>query len=161
MPKHVVELKQAIAEADALLLASPEYNHSLPGTLKNAIDWLSLPREDIGKTFGGKAVAVMSASRGPLGGCLAQMAWLPVFRALHLQPFYGDRPLLVPFAQRAFDADGNVTQPDLNRRLARFMQGFAAFVAALPGREAAQCWIVVEPHEQAMRVPALAGELAL
>ena len=62
----VVALKDAIAAADGLLLVTPEYNNSIPGVLKNAIDWLSRPPADIGRVFGGKPVALMGASPGGL-----------------------------------------------------------------------------------------------
>src|SRR5687768_13767647 len=64
IPKRVAELKTAIAQSNALLLATPEYNNSLPGVLKNAVDWLSRPPSDIKAVFGGKPVAVMGASAG-------------------------------------------------------------------------------------------------
>lgn len=59
IPKPVADLKEAIAAADGLLLATPEYNNSIPGVFKNAIDWLSRPPEDIQRVFGGKPVALM------------------------------------------------------------------------------------------------------
>ncbi|MGA3007361.1 MAG: NADPH-dependent FMN reductase, partial [Opitutaceae bacterium] len=64
IPSPVQELKAAIAAADGLLLATPEYNHSIPGVFKNAIDWLSRPSADIPKVFGGKPVALIGASPG-------------------------------------------------------------------------------------------------
>ncbi len=66
IPGRVAELKQAISEADGLLLATPEYNNSIPGVLKNAIDWLSRPSLDISRVFGGKPVAVMGLVPGDL-----------------------------------------------------------------------------------------------
>src|SRR5204863_3707305 len=62
IPQRVTELKRAIAEADGLLLSTPEYNNSMPGVLKNTVDWLSRPVSDIKAVFGGKPVALMGAS---------------------------------------------------------------------------------------------------
>ena len=82
IPQRVAELKRAITEADGLLLSTPEYNNSMPGVLKNAVDWLSRPASDIKAVFGGKPVAVMGASPGGFGTILSQNAWLPVLRTL-------------------------------------------------------------------------------
>src|SRR5262249_39693105 len=67
VPVRVSDLKNAIAAADGLLIATPEYNNSIPGVLKNAIDWLSRPPADIKRVFGGKPVAVIGASPGGFG----------------------------------------------------------------------------------------------
>ena len=70
MPYKVREFKTKIREADGILIATPEYNFSVPGILKNAIDWASRPYGD--NPFDGKPVAIMSASPGMLGGANAQ-----------------------------------------------------------------------------------------
>jgi chromate reductase len=70
MPDKVKEFKTKIREADGILIATPEYNFSVPGVLKNAIDWASRPYGD--NPFDGKPVAIMSASPGMLGGANAQ-----------------------------------------------------------------------------------------
>jgi chromate reductase, NAD(P)H dehydrogenase (quinone) len=67
IPTAVTELKDAITTADGLLIATPEYNNSMPGVLKNVIDWLSRPPADIDRVFGEKPVAVIGASLGGLG----------------------------------------------------------------------------------------------
>ena len=59
IPSAVQRLKDRIAEADGLLIVTPEYNHSMPGVLKNAIDWLSRPADDVLRVFGGRPVAIM------------------------------------------------------------------------------------------------------
>jgi NAD(P)H-dependent FMN reductase len=66
IPAAVTELKDAIAAADGLLIATPEYNNSIPGVLKNAIDWLSRPADDIPRVFGQRPVAIIGASPGGL-----------------------------------------------------------------------------------------------
>lgn len=81
-PEPVKALKEAIVAADGLLLATPEYNNSIPGVFKNAIDWLSRPPADIKRVFGGMPVALTGASPGGFGTILSQNAWLPVFRTL-------------------------------------------------------------------------------
>src|SRR5690349_12190281 len=89
VPQAVIALQGQIAVADGLLLATPEYNNSIPGVFKNAIDWLSRPNADIAKVFGGKPVAVMGASPGGFGTILSQDAWLPVLRTLGTKPWFG------------------------------------------------------------------------
>jgi chromate reductase len=71
VPEIVVALKDAIAAADGLLLVTPEYNNSMPGVTKNAIDWLTRPAEDIARVFGGKSVALIGASPGGFGTILS------------------------------------------------------------------------------------------
>src|SRR5438477_565463 len=94
VPDVVAALKERIVAADGLLLVTPEYNNSIPGVFKNAIDWLSRPPADIPRVFGGRPVAVIGASPGGSGTVQAQTAWLPVVRALGLQPWFGT-PLYV------------------------------------------------------------------
>src|SRR5262245_30816970 len=71
IPEPVRMLKDLIAAADGLLLVTPEYNNSVPGVFKNAIDWLSRPPKDIPRVFGGKPVALMGATPGSGGTALA------------------------------------------------------------------------------------------
>jgi chromate reductase, NAD(P)H dehydrogenase (quinone) len=129
IPGPVAELKKAIAEADGLLLATPEYNNSIPGVLKNVVDWLSRPASDIKTVFGGKPVAVMGASPGGFGTSLSQVAWLPVLRTLGTKPWFGGR-LLVSRAQTVFDANGNIVDESLRKQLEQFVRGFIEFVRA-------------------------------
>src|SRR5215469_10913176 len=82
IPPAVLELGDAIAKADGLLLATPEYNNSIPGPFKNAIDWLSRIEEGPQPIFTGKPVAIIGASPGGFGTILSQNAWLPVLRTL-------------------------------------------------------------------------------
>jgi chromate reductase len=88
-PQSVQQLKDALIAAKGLLLVTPEYNNTIPGVLKNAIDWMSRPPADIAKVFKDKAVAIMGASDGLGGTRLSQTAWLPVFRTLGMRPWYG------------------------------------------------------------------------
>ncbi len=126
-PAAVRELKDLIAGADGLLVATPEYNNSIPGVLKNAIDWLSSPGDDADRVFGRLPVAIIGASATAWGTILSQAAWLPVLRTLETQPWFGDR-LLVPRAAQAFDTAGQLVDPAIHERLQRFMKGFVEFV---------------------------------
>src|SRR5204863_199471 len=91
IPEPVRALKDRIAAADGLLLVTPEYNNSIPGVFKNAIDWLSRPASDIARVFGDRAAVVMGATPGKGGTALAQTAWLPVLRTLGTRPWWGSR----------------------------------------------------------------------
>ena len=126
IPARVVELKEALVRADGIILATPEYNHSMPGVFKNAIDWLSRPPADIKKVFGGKAVALMGATPGGFGTVLAQEAWLPVLRTLGTQPWFGGR-LIVSRAAGLFDARGTLTDDATRQQIRTFIQGFVAW----------------------------------
>ena len=126
IPQPVARLKDAIAAADGLLLVTPEYNNSLPGVAKNAIDWLSRPPADIRRVFGGKAVAIAGASPGGFGTVLSQNAWLPVFKTLGANLWSGGR-LLVSRAGSVFDAQGELTDAAVRDSLGKFLAGFLAF----------------------------------
>lgn len=127
IPDAVNELKDRIAGAGGLVVATPEYNNSIPGVLKNAIDWLTRPAQDIGRVFRGRPVALMGATPGRWGTRSAQTAWLPVLRALGTRPWFGD-PLFLSQARAVFDGAGNIVDEDVRERLERFMNGFAEFV---------------------------------
>ena len=131
LPDEVVKLKEAIAAADGLLLVTPEYNNSLPGVFKNAVDWLSRPASDIKRVFGGRAVAIIGASPGGFGTILSQSAWLPVLRALNTRPWFGAR-LLVSRAQAVFDASGVLTDDGVREQLRTFLAGFVKFAGERP-----------------------------
>jgi chromate reductase, NAD(P)H dehydrogenase (quinone) len=127
IPAPVAALKDKIAAADGLLLVTPEYNNSIPGVFKNAIDWLSRPPADIKRVFGGRKVALIGASPGGFGTILSQEAWLPVLRTLGTQPWFGGR-LMVSRAGNMFDASGVLTDEATQKQLAQFVAGFVAFV---------------------------------
>jgi chromate reductase len=127
IPAPVVALKEAIAAADGVLLVTPEYNNSIPGVFKNAIDWLSRPASDIRRVFGGRPVALMGASPGGFGTILSQNGWLPVLRTLGAQ-LWSENRLLVSRAQAVFDAQGTLTDPKIVDALRGYLEGFFAFV---------------------------------
>lgn len=125
-PTVVAALKERIAGASGLLLVSPEYNHSVPGVLKNAVDWLSRPSRDIARVFNDCAAGLIGATIGPSGTRLAQVAWLPVFRTLGMRPYYG-KAVNVAEAAKAFGPDGALTDDKLRGQLTAYMAGFAKF----------------------------------
>lgn len=127
IPARVTVLKQALAGADGLVLATPEYNNGIPGVLKNAIDWMSRPPADSAGVFADKPVALIGASPGGFGTILAQDAWLAVLRTLGTRPWFGQK-LLMSRAGALFDAEGNLTDEKSREQLRGYL---AAFVAAL------------------------------
>lgn len=126
IPQAVEALKDRIANADGLLLATPEYNNGIPGVFKNAIDWLSRPPADIPRVFRDRPVAVVGASPGGFGTILAQDAWLPVLRTLGTSPWFGGR-LMVSRAGSVFDAEGKLVDDKIRGQLQQFLEGFVAF----------------------------------
>lgn len=135
IPDEVVRLKEQIASAAGLLLATPEYNNGIPGVFKNAIDWTSRPPSDLGRVYGGKPVALLGASPGGFGTLLAQNAWLPVLRALGADLWNGGR-MLVSRASSAFDAEGRLTDEQARERLRSFLSGFVEFSRSKSNLEA-------------------------
>jgi chromate reductase len=106
MPPKVKEFKAKIKSADAILMVTPEHNYSIPGVLKNAIDWASRPYGD--NSFTGKPVAVMSASTGMLGGARAQYHLRQVLVFLDMYPI--NKPeVFLTFANQKFDDKGRLT----------------------------------------------------
>lgn len=128
IPQAVTDLKEHIAKADGLLLATPEYNNGIPGVFKNAIDWLSRPSTDISRIFGNRPVAVIGASPGGFGTILAQDAWLPILRTLGTQPWFGSR-LMVSRAGTLFNQSGELTDEKTREQLKQFMDGFVTFAS--------------------------------
>ena len=127
IPEPVARLKDMLMQADGLLVVTPEYNNSLPGVFKNAIDWMTRPADDIAQVWGGKPVAVIGASPGGFGTILAQNAWLPVFRTLGTRPWFGGR-MMVSRAHTLMDADHELENEETRKQLANFLAGFVGFV---------------------------------
>ncbi len=128
-PEPVIELQEKIATSDGLLLVTPEYNASLPGVLKNAVDWLSRPPKGAAAVFGDRPVAIMGATPGAWGTRLAQAAWLPIFRNLGARVYFG-KQLHVATAAKVFDAEGVLIDDKVRSLLSEFMAGFASFIVA-------------------------------
>jgi chromate reductase len=121
LPEPVKNLLDAIAEADALLFATPEYNHSVPGLLKNAIDWASRPA--FKSVLVGKPAGILSAAMSPVGGARVQMHLKDIL-ASTLTPVYSAPDYLLPMAQNAFNDAGELTDENAVRRLRRYLSGF-------------------------------------
>ena len=129
IPDVVAALKERIVAANGLLLVTPEYNNSIPGVFKNAIDWLTRPAADIPRVFGGRPVAVIGASPGGFGTLLSQTAWLPVLKTLGTRAWFGGR-LQVSRAGDVFDASGKLVDERIREQLRKFLDGFVKFAAA-------------------------------
>jgi NAD(P)H-dependent FMN reductase len=133
IPPAVQQLKDRIAAADGVLIVTPEYNNSMPGVLKNAIDWMSRPPADIPRVFRGRPVAIMGSTPGLGGTLLSQASWLPVVRTLGMRPWFEGR-LGISSAAKAFDDEGRIVDPATQDRLRTFVAGFAAIAASQRGR---------------------------
>lgn len=128
IPPVVRRLKDQIKAADAILFASPEYNYSMPGVLKNAIDWVSRPPAD--NPFNGKPCAILSASTGMLGGARAQYHLRQSCVFLNLLPM--NKPeVMIARAQEKFDANGKLTDDVTRKVLKSFMQSLQAWTVRM------------------------------
>ena len=130
IPASVAQLKEAVVAAAGLLLATPEYNNSMPGVFKNTLDWLSRPPTDIKRVFAGRPVALIGTSPGPFGTVQGQTAWLPVLRTLGTQPWFGGR-LAVARAANVFDSEGNLKDASVEEALKQFLAGYVGFLRSL------------------------------
>jgi len=119
MPEKVKEFKKKIREADALLIATPEYNYSVSGVLKNAIDWASRPPDD--NSFDEKPVAIMSASIGILGGARAQYNLRQVFVALNMYVLNWPE-VMVASAGEKIDEKGDVIDKNTRKRIRQLLE---------------------------------------
>jgi chromate reductase len=129
-PEKVKEFKRRIKAADALLIATPEYNYSVPGVLKNAIDWASRPHGD--NAFEGKPVAIMSASTGMLGGARAQYHLRQSFVTLDMHPL--NKPeVMVTFAPQKFDSEGKLLDETARKLIAGLLDALAALARKMRG----------------------------
>lgn len=118
-PPAVVELKRQIREADAVLLVTPEYNYSVPGVLKNAIDWASRPYGDSAWT--GKPAAIMGASGGILGSARAQYHLRQMFVFLNM--YTVNQPeVMVAQANQRFDEKGNLTDETAKKLIRQLLE---------------------------------------
>jgi chromate reductase, NAD(P)H dehydrogenase (quinone) len=131
-PPAVVDLKRRIERADAILIATPEYNFSVPGVLKNAIDWASRPSN----SWAGKPAAIIGASTGMLGTARAQYHLRQMFVFLDVHPV--NKPeVLIPMARDRFDDQGNLTDEASRKFLAQLMENLVAWTERVgsPARE--------------------------
>ena len=125
---QVKEFKAAIRAADALLIATPEYNFSIPGVLKNALDCASRPYGD--SALDGKPVALMGASSGMLGTARAQYHLRQCCVFLNMFPL--NRPeVMVPHAQEKIDAQGRLTDAATREKIAELLQALVLWTRRL------------------------------
>lgn len=128
VPPGVAELRQAIADADGLLIATPEYNHGVPGVMKNAIDWLSRPPR--GSVLSGKPAAILGASPGMTGSARGQSQLRQAFVFTNtpamLQP-----EILVARAHEKFDDQGRLTDEKTRQFLGQFLERFVEWIDRL------------------------------
>ncbi len=131
-PARVTVFKQRIRASDAILFATPEYNYSIPGGLKNAIDWASRPYGD--SAWRGKAAAIIGASAGRFGSARAQYHLRQVCVGLQLEVLNGPE-VMVSNAHEAFDADSQLTHESSRRALAELLTALVARVNLLRGKQ--------------------------
>lgn len=129
-PAPVAEMRQAIADADAILIATPEYNGSTTGVLKNSLDWASRPWP--GNALRNKPVAALAASEGSFGGVWAQADVKKVLGIIGARVI--DEGLALPYAQDAFDAAGGLIEPAHRENLVGTLVALAAEGAKAPAR---------------------------
>jgi chromate reductase, NAD(P)H dehydrogenase (quinone) len=122
-PAVIRQFKENIRASDAILFATPEYNYSVPGVLKNAIDWASRPGGD--NAWEGKPVAIMSASIGMIGGARAQYHLRQMFVYLNMYPL--NRPeVIIPDAADKFDSAGNLTDQHTKEKIQELLKALSA-----------------------------------
>jgi chromate reductase len=123
-PERVAQLKARVRAADAILLVTPEYNYSIPGVLKNAIDWASRPYGD--NAWEGKPVALMGASVGAMGTSRAQYHLRQVFVFLNMYPLNRPEVMITNAAQR-FDEKGNLKDEDTKAHIQNLLVALVAW----------------------------------
>lgn len=134
-PSSVVEFKRRIREADAILFVTPEYNYSIPGVLKNAIDWASRPYGD--NAWNGKVAAVMGASVGVIGTARAQYHLRQTFVFLNM--FAVNQPeVMIGKAHERFDKAGNLTDEITKKLIRELLQNLVALSRAIASRTEAE-----------------------
>lgn len=134
-PASVVRLKKEIDSADGVLFVTPEYNRSIPGVLKNAIDWASRP---YGKnSFAGKPAAICGTSPGAIGTAVAQAHLRSVVAGFLDAVLMGQPELYLTFKEGLIDADGAVSNPDTQKFLQGFVDKFSAHVGTTAKAKAA------------------------
>ena len=121
-PPRVTELKSKVRAADAILLVTPEYNYSIPGVLKNALDWASRPYGD--NAWDGKPVAVMGASVGLFGTARAQYHLRQTFIFLNMDAV-NQPEVMIGNAQDRFDAQGNLLDEQSKTLIRKLLRNLA------------------------------------
>jgi chromate reductase len=127
-PPQVIELKKRIREADAILFVTPEYNYSIPGVLKNAIDWASRPYGD--SAWDGKPAAIMGASIGAIGTARAQYHLRQIMVFLNMFPINQPEVMIGQAATR-FDKDGKLTDEATRNYIGQLLTNLASWTNRL------------------------------
>lgn len=127
-PQKVKDFKAKIRAADAILIVTPEYNYSIPGVLKNAIDWASRPYPD--NSFDGKPVAVMGASIGMLGTARAQYHLRQCFVFLNMHPTNLPE-VFVTFAKEKFDENGGLKDENIKKLIVKMLENLTSWTLRL------------------------------
>jgi chromate reductase len=128
LPARVAELKARVRAADAILFATAEYNYSIPGVLKNAIDWTSRPYGD--SAWAGKPAAVLGASVGMLGTARAQYHLRQVFVFLNMYPL-NQPEVMIANASERFDAEGNLVDNGVKDRIRQLLLNLVTWTRQL------------------------------
>ncbi|MBW3537914.1 NAD(P)H-dependent oxidoreductase [Candidatus Parcubacteria bacterium] len=127
-PEPVRRLKQRIEASDAIVISTPEYNYSVPGVLKNAIDWASRPYGQ--SSWDGKPAAIMGASPGRMGTARAQYHLRQMFVFLNVHAL--NRPeVMISDAAAKFDAQGNLIDADTRKRIVRLLEALSEWTVRL------------------------------
>ncbi len=127
-PAKIVEFKRRIREADAILIVTPEYNYSVPGVLKNAIDWASRPYGD--SAWNGKPAAIMGASVGNIATARAQYHLRQIMVFLNMFPLNQPEVMIGNAASR-FDKDGNLTDETTGKYIRHLLENLAEWTRRL------------------------------
>ena len=117
-PSPVVQFREVLRKADGVVIVSPEYNYSIPGGLKNAMDWASRGEDS---PLIAKHVSLMGATTGQWGTVRMQLAFLPVFTALKM-PYLNKFEVFVSLAQKKFDAEGKLTDNDTRELIKKHLE---------------------------------------
>jgi len=125
LPTTVLKLKNRILDADAIIFATPEYNYSIPGVLKNAIDWASRPYGD--SAWAGKPAAIIGASPSSLGTARAQYHLRQVLVSLDM-PVLNQPEVMIANAHQRFDAKGKLTDEPTRQQIKKLLKELAQFV---------------------------------
>jgi chromate reductase len=127
-PAKIANLKKRVRESDAILFVTPEYNYSVPGVLKNAIDWASRPYGD--SAWNGKPAAMMGASIGAMGTARAQYHLRQMMVFLNMYPI-NQPEVMIANAPKGFDADGNLTDETSKELIRQLLQNLVNWAQQL------------------------------
>jgi chromate reductase len=127
VPAAVTAARAVLESSACVLLVTPEYNHGVPGMLKNAVDWLSRPYGD--SPLIGRPMALMGASTGYYGTIRAQLAWRQMWYFFKC-PVFSDAELTLGFAAKAFDEKGALIEPRYVESLDKYLEALAVWLGA-------------------------------